>query len=145
MINWIRNNALIISWLIALSALLTSLYFSEVLQWPVCQLCWYQRIFIYPQAILLGMAAMNDDYSMLKYALALSVVGLLFAGYQYLVQLFPLTFEGILHCSAGISCATKHINWFGFVTLPLISVATFTLLIITQAIGSSNGLHDTRG
>ena len=144
MISYIRNNALIISWLITLAALLISLYFSEILQWPICQLCWYQRVFLYPQVLLLGMAAMNDDRSILKYTLALSIAGMLFASYQYLVQLFPLTFEGILHCAPGISCATKHINWFGFVTLPLLSVGTFAMLTIMQAIGSCNRLNNTR-
>lgn len=145
MINFIRKNALNFCWLITLAALLVSLYLSEILQWPICNMCWYQRIFLYPQVILLGMAAFKEDHNILPYTIVLSSIGFLFAIYQYLMQLFPLTFDGLIQCSVGVSCATKHFNWLGFVTLPLLSAATFFLLIILQCIGRRNCLDDTRG
>jgi disulfide bond formation protein DsbB len=134
----IQEQPLIISWLIALIALLTTLYLSEILLWPVCHLCWYQRICLYPQVILLGIAAFNNDRSILPYTLVLSSLGLIFAIYQYLMQLFPITFEGISLCGAGPSCATIHIHWLGFMTLPLISAAGFFILVIIQAIGKQS-------
>lgn len=142
MINFARRQTLLISWLIALIALLTSLYLSEALEWPVCELCWYQRVFLYPQVILLGMAVFNEDRNVLRYTLALSAIGLLFAIYHYLEQLFPLTFQGIITCSVGVNCATRHINWLGFITLPLLSVCTFATLLIVQTIGRSNRFDD---
>ena len=133
--RFIKEQALIISWLIALAALLTTLYLSDIAMWPVCHLCWYQRICLYPQVIILAMAAFKDDRSIFRYTLALSGIGLIFAIYQYLMQLFPITFEGITLCGAGPSCSTLNMNWLGFITLPLISVIGFLLLIAVQAIG----------
>jgi disulfide bond formation protein DsbB len=128
----VRKNALTIGWLITVAALLVTLYMSEVMLWPVCHLCWYQRICLYPQVILLGMATFKDDRSILPYAGALSVIGLLFALEQYLMQLFPITFEGITLCGTGPSCSTMHIQWLGFITLPLISVSVFATLAFLQ-------------
>ena len=133
--RFIKEQALLISWLIAVIALLTTLYLSDILMWPVCHLCWYQRICLYPQVILLGMAAFKNDRNILPYTLALSCIGLVFAIYQYLMQLFPVTFEGITLCGAGPSCATMHMNWLGFITLPLIGMIGFLVLVVVQAIG----------
>jgi disulfide bond formation protein DsbB len=138
--HFLREQALMISWLIAVAALLTTLYLSEVMLWPICHLCWYQRICLYPQVILLGMAAFKNDRSILPYTLALSVIGLIFAIYQYLTQLFPITFEGITLCGTGPSCATMHMNWLGFITLPLIGIVGFIVLVVVQAIGRRSTL-----
>jgi disulfide bond formation protein DsbB len=131
----LKEHALIISWLIAVVALLATLYLSEIMLWPVCHLCWYQRICLYPQVILLGIAAFKNDRGILPYTLCLSVIGLIFAVYQYLTQLFPITFEGITLCGTGPSCATMHMNWLGFITLPLIGIVGFIVLAVVQAIG----------
>lgn len=133
--RFIKENSLMISWLITVIALLVTLYLSEAMMWPVCHLCWYQRIFLYPQVVLLGMAAFKNDRAILPYTIVLSIIGLIFAIYQYLMQLFPITFEGITLCGAGPSCATMHINWLGFITLPLVSVGVFVVLALVQIIG----------
>jgi disulfide bond formation protein DsbB len=133
--QFIKEQALIISWLIALVALLTTLYLSDILMWPVCHLCWYQRACLYPQVVILAIAAFKNDRNIFPYTLALSIIGLIFATYQYLMQLFPITFQGITLCGAGPSCSTINMNWLGFVTLPLISVIGFLVLILVQAIG----------
>lgn len=133
--RFIKEQALTLSWLVSLIALLATLYGSEVLLWPICHLCWYQRICLYPQVILLGIAAFKNDRHILPYTLTLSVIGLIFAIYQYLMQLFPVTFEGITLCGAGPSCADMHINLLGFITLPLISIVGFAALVILQSLG----------
>lgn len=137
----LKEQALIISWLIALAALLVTLYLSEVLLWPVCHLCWYQRICLYPQVILLGIAAFKNDRVILFYTSWLSIIGLIFAVYQYLTQLFPITFEGIALCGAGPSCATLHMNWLGFITFPFIAIVGFLVLTVVQTMGRQSKLQ----
>jgi disulfide bond formation protein DsbB len=116
-----REYALYIAWLIALSALLVSLYFSEIQHMPVCHLCWYQRICIYPLSIILGIAAYGDDIAVKIYALPLSSLGGLFAAYQYLEQIIP-NFAPIGLCGAGPSCSLIHFKLLGFITFPLLGV-----------------------
>ena len=132
----IKESALTLSWLFALCGVLVTLYLSEIIQWPVCHLCWYQRICLYPQAILLGMATFRGDYRLMPYMITLSVIGFLFALYQYLMQLFPVAFEGIPLCGTGADCATMHIQWLGFVTLPLLGVLLFAALAVLQALAN---------
>lgn len=122
---------LFFAWLIALVAMLATLFASEFLNWPVCPLCWYQRIAIYPLVILLGMAAYRNDRQIVPYAMPFTVVGFLFALYQYAEQMIP-GFEPIHFCKQGVSCATTHIKLWGFITIPFLSAVAclimFTLL-----------------
>jgi disulfide bond formation protein DsbB len=134
-VRFLKEQALLIAWLMTLIAFLITLYLSEVLRWPVCHLCWYQRICLYPQIVLLGIGVYKNDRSILPYTMTLSIIGFIFAFYQYLTQLFPIAFEGIALCGTGPSCATIHINWLGFITLPLISMAGFLIVLIIESIG----------
>lgn len=126
---------LFIAWLIALAAMLSTLFASEILKWPVCVLCWYQRICIYPLVILLGIAAFRDDKTIIPYALPFSIIGFLFAAYQYAEQMIP-GFAPIEFCTQNLPCSAIHIKLFGFVTLPFLSVmacaAITGLLLLTN-------------
>jgi disulfide bond formation protein DsbB len=124
---------LYLSWLIALVATCGSLYMSEVERMPVCPLCWYQRICMFPLALLLGIAAYRRFYEILLYILPLAVIGWLLAAYQAFEQYFP----GVLSlglCSKGGLCSEKGMNLFGFLTFPLLSVLAFTCIIVFSAI-----------
>lgn len=129
--------ALLAAWIIALIATVSTLYMGEVLKWPVCSLCWYQRIGIYPLTIILGMALYRDERTINIYAIPLAVIAAFFALYQYLIQLIP-GFNPIHFCVANSpqeSCV--HIYWqlFGFITLPLLSFIScliITLLLIVS-------------
>src|SRR4051794_33697473 len=96
----LQKMSLFIAWIIALAATLITLYSSEILKIPVCHLCWYQRIAMYPLAVILGIAVYRDDRRIAIYAIPLLVFGALFAAYQYLQQMFP-SFNPINFCQAG--------------------------------------------
>ncbi|WP_027481805.1 disulfide oxidoreductase [Deinococcus pimensis] len=122
---------LYLAWLVALGATLGSLYFSEVRHFVPCTLCWYQRICMYPLAVLLGIAAYSGDLSVRRYALPLAGVG-------WLVALFHVLEErGVVSapaaCSVGVPCTVKWIEWWGFVTIPVLSLTAFTLLLALLA------------
>ena len=70
-----RDNRLYLAWLVALAAMLGSLYFSELRQFRPCILCWYQRVMMYPLVVILGIAALKGDHSVRRYVLALAVIG----------------------------------------------------------------------
>ena len=118
-----------IAWLQAFIATSVSLFFSEIVKIPVCSLCWYQRIFMYPLVIILGVGLLKKDSRVADYALPLSVTGLLIAVYQYLMQMGVIPAE-FAPCSTGVACNNKDINLFGFVTIVLLSAMAFTVISI---------------
>lgn len=129
-----RQLYLFVAWLIALLVLIGSLYFSEIKQLPVCPLCWYQRVMLYPLVILLWIGAYHNDAACVRYALAFPALGLLFALYQYAEQMIP-HFSSIALCSPAVPC--NHIDFIfaGFITLPLLSAlaSLFILLLLLLA------------
>lgn len=129
----IRNYALYFAWVIAVTATLGSLYFSEIKGFIPCELCWYQRIFMYPLAIILGIAAFNNETNLKKYALPLSIIGGLISLYHYLVQKVP-GFAGIKPCVQGVPCNVQYINWFGFITIPFLALTAFTTISILMIV-----------
>lgn len=111
-----------------------SLFYSEVLGELPCDLCWYQRIFLYPQVIILAIAKWKKDTSVLKYSLALSVVGLLIALYHYYIQWGGIA---LLPCSGDAlasPCAQKTILEFGYITIPFMSLVSFSMMIVLNLI-----------
>ena len=115
---------IILSWWIALIATLGSLYLSDILQYVPCVLCWYQRIALYPLIVLLPVSIFRKDYHIYSYVLPLVSIGGVFAFYHLLLQYGIIT-ENILPCQLGVSCSTRYIEWFGFITIPLLSFLTF--------------------
>ena len=128
-----RQLALCCAWLIALVALLVTLYSSIFLKMAPCHLCWYQRICIYPLVIILGIGAYQDDPRSAVYGLPLAVIGALLALYQYLMQWYP-ALESIGVCGQGPSCSDINIKYWGFITYPFISLIGFLLIVGLLAI-----------
>ncbi|MBE3563987.1 MAG: disulfide bond formation protein B, partial [Hydrogenibacillus schlegelii] len=95
------QRALVLAWLVALAASLGSLFLSEVLRYLPCELCWYQRICMFPLALLLGIAAFRKDAGIVVYALPLSLIGGGVALYHVILQKIPQK-GGI--CAFGASC-----------------------------------------
>lgn len=95
---------LLLAWLVATTATLGALFIGEVMGMTPCVLCWYQRIFMFPLAIILGIACFIDDRRGAVYGLTLALGGLAMAGYHTLLVagLIP---KAWLPCSAGVSCA----------------------------------------
>ena len=118
---------------VSLLATLISLYFSEVMKLVPCVLCWYQRICMYPLILISAVAILKKDKAIADYVLPLSVAGLFIAIYHNLLY-YKILPESVAPCAQGISCTTKQIEWFGFITIPLLSMLTFALITLCMVI-----------
>lgn len=116
---------------LSLIATAGSLFFSDVMNFVPCTLCWYQRIFMYPLVFLFFIAWLKDDNNVLTYTFPLSIIGWGISVFHLLVY-FEVVPENITPCSAHNSCATVYIQWFGFVTIPMLSFSAFSLLLLLQ-------------
>ncbi len=112
-----------------LVATLGSLYFDIVLHFNPCVLCWYQRICIYPLVIILAVSIMKKDKNVPYFVLPLSLIGIVFAVYHNLLY-YKIIPESISPCTIGTSCTTQYINWFGFVSIPLLSLVALSVITI---------------
>src|SRR3989338_9201466 len=83
LLNFFAKHVLVFSFIVALAATLGSLFYSEIAGYEPCKLCWFQRIFMYPQTIIFGLAWLKKDYGIVLYGLVLSSMGALIAGYHY--------------------------------------------------------------
>jgi disulfide bond formation protein DsbB len=126
----IRRSILIyLAWIIALVATVGSLFFSEVMGLPPCILCWYQRIAMYPLVLIIACGILTQDARMKFYALPLCASGLIISTYHNLLY-YGILPESILPCTAGVSCTSRQIEWFGFITIPLLALAAFVCLSV---------------
>ncbi len=127
------------AWLVSSVSALGALFFSEIMQLPPCALCWYQRIFMFPLVLILPIGLFPFDRKVVRYALPLAVVGWLVAVFQMLL-VAGIVPEKLEPCMQGVPCSETVIEWFGFVTIPLLSVTAFStiiaLLLLTHFRGS---------
>jgi disulfide bond formation protein DsbB len=123
--NW---TIIFICWIIASVSTLGSLFFSEIMEFPPCALCWYQRIFMFPLVILLLVGLFPFDKSIIKYALPLALAGWAFAFYHHLLYAGFIP-ESIQPCSQGVSCSETYLDLFGFLTIPMLSLIAFSTLV----------------
>jgi disulfide bond formation protein DsbB len=126
-----RTYGLYFAWLVAIVATGGSLYFSEVLGFIPCKLCWFQRIFMYPLVFVLGIASYRADTRIVGYVLPLTVVGGSISLYHYLEQKVP-GFANPAICAVGVPCTTEYINWLGFITIPFLALVAFTLITLSM-------------
>ena len=130
MLGFFGKHALAFSFVVVLVATSGSLFYSEVAGYEPCKLCWFQRIFMYPQALLLGMALWKRDKGIADYSIALSLAGALIAGYHYLLQ---LGVAPLLPCAAvgySVSCAQRFVMQFGYITIPLMAFTAFSMVLL---------------
>lgn len=120
---------LFICWIIATVSTLGSLFFSEVMNFPPCILCWYQRICMYPLVILFLVGLFPFEQKVVKFTAPLALVGWAIAFYHNLLY-YKILPESAAPCKQGISCTSVHIEWFGFVTIPFLSLTAFTLILV---------------
>ncbi|WP_409477711.1 disulfide bond formation protein B [Pseudobdellovibrio sp. HCB154] len=113
-----------LAWGIALFATATSLIFSELLKYPPCSLCWYQRVFMYSAAVVIPTGILIQDKNVSKYALVLSVIGFIIAGYHSLIY-HNVIGEVITVCTEDLSCKTKQFELFGVLSIPAMSLLGF--------------------
>ena len=118
-----------VGFVVALVSTLGSLYFSEILGFPPCVLCWYQRIAMYPLVLIFGAALWYNDSKVAIYCIPLTTMGLVIAGYHNLLY-YGLISDSITPCKQGVSCTSKQVELMGFLTIPLMSLIGFFILIL---------------
>lgn len=138
----VAGNGLSLGWGMALVATGGSLYFSEVAHFIPCELCWYQRIAMYPLAVVLGIAAFRRDLGIRRYVLPLAIAGGLISAYHYLIQHFPDLDAGT--CDVGVPCSAAWVWKFDFVSIPFMALASFGTIVMTLALDRESGETPTR-
>ncbi len=124
-----------LAWLIAGVSTLGALFLSLVMDIAPCVLCWYQRIFMFPLVFILAAGLFPFDARLVRYALPLALAGWMIALFHVLVVAGVIP-ENVSPCAQGIPCKDQQIEWFGFLTIPLLSLIAFSaiglLLVLTH-------------
>ncbi|OGD89848.1 hypothetical protein A3D07_02895 [Candidatus Curtissbacteria bacterium RIFCSPHIGHO2_02_FULL_42_15] len=126
--NFVKKYAIYLAFLQVWAAVLGSLYSSEIKGLTPCFLCWVQRIFMYPLIVLFTVAILRKDKNVAYYVLPLSVTGAFVGLYQYLLQMTPLSKVEAATCSATAPCSAIQIMFFGFITIPFLSMTAFIVI-----------------
>jgi len=128
-----KKYTFIFGFLAALGAFLLSLFYSNIVGFPPCELCWIQRIFLYPQLILFGMELYKRDRSIVDFSIVFAIFGSLVSMYHIYIENGG---SSSLSCATGatstvgqVSCATRYIYEFGYITMPTMAL-TLSLFII---------------
>ncbi|WP_163581368.1 disulfide oxidoreductase [Gracilibacillus saliphilus] len=116
-----------IAWMVSVIATIGSLFFSEILHFTPCKLCWFSRILMYPLSIILGIAAYYNDYRVKIYVLPFSLLGIGLSIFHYFDQKTTF-FRSLSHCSESVPCNGMYINWLGFITIPFLALCAFLLI-----------------
>jgi disulfide bond formation protein DsbB len=130
-----KKYTFVISFLIALTSTMLSLFYSNVVGFPPCELCWINRIFIYPQVILFGMELYKRDKAIVDQSIALATLSALTSIFHVYVENGG---AASLACATGgpatVSCATLYVYEFGYITIPVMALTTavFTILLLVN-------------
>jgi disulfide bond formation protein DsbB len=128
-VSFVGDRALFISFFVATGGFLGSIVYSEVVGFSPCVLCWVQRLFLFPQVVLLGSALWWSDKNILKYTYRLSILGALVSLYHSYTSLGGHSFTP---CTAvGGDCAKVYVFEFGYITIPMMALTVFVVLILT--------------
>lgn len=131
--KFLKENILYIALIQAILATLGSIYFSEIAGFAPCVLCWYQRICMYPIVLVLTVGILEKNKNIYKYVLPFSLLGIVIAAFQNLLY-YKIIPEAAAPCTFGVSCTTKYIEWLGFITIPFLSLAAFSVITASMLI-----------
>ena len=119
--------ALALAAVVALVCTLGSLYLSDVAHFPPCKLCWYQRVAMYPQVVVLGVAAIRRDHGIRLTAGILSGIGACISIYHLLIERYP-SLSSSTSCDPTNPCGIKWVERFGYLTIPGMALSGFALI-----------------
>lgn len=137
--NFVGKHALVLGLLVSLGAVLGSLFYSEIIGYEPCVLCWWQRVFLYPQLVLFTIATWKRDRDVFRYSAALSALAGVIALYHSYVYMGGTS---ILPCTAlGGACSKVYVYAFGYITIPSMSL---TIVIYLLFLYWANRLHENR-
>jgi disulfide bond formation protein DsbB len=117
-----------LAFLVALTATLGSLYYSEIRHFTPCTLCWYQRILMYPLVIITLVGIVERDEFLPNYVLPFSLIGIVVSSYHYLIEWGVVS--NPTGCQVTIPCNFRWVNYFGFISIPLMALTAFVLITI---------------
>ena len=124
-----------LAWIVALVAMLGSLFFSLVMEFTPCILCWYQRIAMYPLVATILIDLLSFPKVNFRYSFPLIIIGLFLSIYHNLIH-YDIIPQSISPCVSGVPCSTKYIDIFGFITIPMLSFMAFVIIGISLSIAS---------
>lgn len=127
-----QNYGGLLAFVVAATATLGSLYFSEIAGFIPCTLCWYQRILMYPLTLITLVGIIEKDEFLPFYVLPLSIIGMGVSGYHVLVQ--KGMFSNAASCTVGVPCSLSYVNYLGFITIPVMAFTAFLLITILMLI-----------
>ena len=134
----VAPQSVLLAWIVATVTTLGSLYYSEHAGFVPCELCWYQRIVMYPLVIVLGVAWLRRDVQVWKTVLVFVVIGAPLSLYHWLVERVP-AFAESSSCSVTVPCTAPYFEKLGFVTLAWMAMSSFLLigvLMLCTVVGS---------
>jgi disulfide bond formation protein DsbB len=111
---------------------LISLFYSEIVGYPPCSLCWLQRVFLYPQPIILGIALWHHDRRAADYVMVLSALGAVVALYNYYIQMGGVSGFACPTGGEVADCTRRYVFAFNYITIPMMSLTTFIVLALTM-------------
>ena len=124
-----KETALTAAWIVALGSSLAVLYIGEVLGQATCNLCWFQRAFMFPLAIVLSLGLLLEYHRVGRYGVALALGGAAIALWHLGLYTGILP-EHIQPCTAtGPSCTDDNQVFLG-VPIPLLSLIAFGLIVV---------------
>jgi disulfide bond formation protein DsbB len=127
----LEGKAIWLAWIVALVCTVGSLIYSEVIHFVPCRLCWFQRIAMYPLAIILLVGAIRREAVVKYYAVPLALVGLVISIYHNVLQFVPSLEGG--SCDPLNPCSARSIAVFGFMDLPFMAGAGFIVIAVLLA------------
>jgi len=139
--NIVRDHTQKAMFLVAFVSAASSLYYSEYAKFTPCEFCWYQRIAMYPLAILLLVALASRSRIDARYVVALAGIGLSLSIYHYQLEMFPNQAQ---ICSGVVSCTARFVEEFGFVSIPFMAGCGFLTILLLQALEWRVGYLDRR-
>jgi disulfide bond formation protein DsbB len=133
----LEQHGTLAAFIVSFIAMAGSLTYSDVIGYEPCKLCWFQRICMYPQFVILAIAIFRKDTNVWITSSILAGIGAVIALFHYMVQ------WGIVNtsCSTGgqtVSCATKMVNVYGYVTIPMMAFTAFIMIILFQTFRKKN-------
>ncbi len=132
----INPTIILVCFLLASMATLGSLFFSEIMEFVPCSMCWYQRIFMYPLILIFLINLLYPDDKIFKYSMPLVLVGFLFAFYHNLLM-WEIIPESAVPCKQGIPCSTEYFEYLGFINIPFLSLLAYSLILILLVLGQN--------
>ncbi|MEO4054603.1 disulfide oxidoreductase [Solibacillus sp. CAU 1738] len=121
------ENSLLSIWVVSLVATFGSLYFSEIRGYEPCEMCWYQRILMYPIVIMTTIAYIQKNARIAITTAVFAIIGGSISLYHYGIQKLDFLTDSAPACGL-VPCTGQYINWLGFITIPFLALTAFIII-----------------